>query len=428
MNILLCCQSYAPSVGGVPEVIRQIAEGLATRGHQLTVATGWLPSRDFDILNGVVIKEFNVKGNQLCGMTGETAEYQSLVVDGGFDLIMVYAAQQWTFDALWPVLDKIKSSKVLVPCGFSSLYEPGYRKYFQALPEVLKKFDHLIFHALQYRDIDFARKQGLDSFSVIANGASEIDFDAPIDPLFRIRHGIAESSFLFLTVGSFTGQKGHDELVNAFAAMELPMHRHATLMLNGNALEWMEKGLGSALTKLLGLVKMHGLFYALKRAIKKMAAASRSPRDVGESVNQSQANKRVLVTNLPRKELTQAFMAADLFVFASNIEYSPLVLFEAAAAGTPFLSVNVGNATEIAQWTGAGIICPSSIDAKGYTKVDEKVLAKTMAALMEQKERLKSLGAIGKRNWQDHYKWENIVRQYEHTFEQLVLKNQASRI
>ena len=121
-------------------------------------------------------------------------------------------------------------------------------------------------------------------------------------------------------------------------------------------------------------------------------------------------------------------MAADLFVFASNIEYSPLVLFEAAAAGTPFLSVNVGNATEIAQWTGAGIICPSSIDAKGYTKVDEKVLAKTMAALMEQKERLKSLGAIGKRNWQDHYKWENIVRQYEHTFEQLVLKNQASQI
>jgi Nucleoside-diphosphate-sugar epimerases len=44
--------------------------------------------------------------------------------------------------------------------------------------------------------------------------------------------------------------------------------------------------------------------------------------------------------NLPRPSLVQAFMAADLFVFASNVEYSPLVLFESAASCSmiPFTS------------------------------------------------------------------------------------------
>ncbi|MDO8208681.1 MAG: glycosyltransferase family 4 protein [Gallionella sp.] len=420
MRILFCCQFYAPSVGGVQEVIRQLAERFVARGHQVTVATTTLPARDFDTLNGVDIQGFDVKGNRVSGMTGEVREYQEYVQRGDFDVVMIYAAQQWTFDALWPVLDNIKYAKVFGPCGFSGLYESGYAKYYQDLPEVLRKFDHLIFNATKYRDIDYVRDLGIGGFSILSNGANEVEFDVVPDPTFRVRHGIPLQSFLFLTVGSFTGLKGHHELVNAFARMHLPENQHATLILNGNEVQSLEKGLGDISRKFVGLVKTHGLIYSLKQAVRRMIGSSSSPRTVAESINKLQSNKLVLVTDLPRKELTQAFIAADLFVFASNIEHSPLVLFEAAAAGTPFLSVYVGNAEEIARWTGAGVMCPSEVDAKGYTRVNEGVLAQTMASLMKQNDLLETMGVTGKKNWQERFTWGKVAGQYEEIFTRLV--------
>jgi glycosyltransferase involved in cell wall biosynthesis len=109
----------------------------------------------------------------------------------------------------------------------------------------------------------------------------------------------------------------------------------------------------------------------------------------------------------------QAFMTADLFVFASIVEYSPLVLFEAAAAGTPFLSVPVGNAEEISGWTGGGIICPAEKDERGYTRVDPAVLAREMERCMDAPDMLARIGAIGKERWRHLFTWQTIARQYE---------------
>ncbi|OPY13593.1 MAG: D-inositol-3-phosphate glycosyltransferase [Syntrophus sp. PtaB.Bin075] len=128
------------------------------------------------------------------------------------------------------------------------------------------------------------------------------------------------------------------------------------------------------------------------------------------------AGKNVVVTDLPRPSLVNAFMAADLFVFASNVEYSPLVLFESAAAGTPFLTVPVGNSEEIAQWTGAGVVCPAERDARGYTRVDPHVLAKHMCKLVKDEALRQRLGAAGKKNWREKFTWEKISREYEKIF------------
>lgn len=416
MRILLCCQFYAPSVGGVQEVIRQIGERLVASGHQVTVATTRLPTRDFEILNGVFVKGFDVAGNLVGGMTGEIGQYQEYVLGGAFDIIMIYAAQQWTFDALWPILDKITIPKVFIPCGFSGLYEPGYAKYFQKMPEILSQFDGLVFHATHYRDIDFARKHGIGGLSIIPNGADDEEFNVAADPLFRSRLEIPAQSFLFLTVGSFSGLKGHLELAKAFSQLKLLEGQHATLILNGNEVQLLKGGIGRSLLKFVSAVKTYGLVYSIRRVWTKLLGTRESPMEVASLINKSQPDKKVLVTNFQRKKLTQAFMAADLFVFASNVEYSPLVLYESAAAGTPFLTVNVGNAAEIAQWTGAGVICPSAVDRKGYTRVDEGVLAQAMAELMQQKERLKKLARTGKKNWAERYTWGEIAAQYEQLF------------
>lgn len=428
MKILFCCQFYAPSVGGVQEVMRQIAERLVRRGHHVTVATAKLPNRSFTSLNGVEIREFDVSGNLVGGMSGEVDEYREFVVSGDFDVMMIKAAQQWTFDALWPVYARIPYARVFIPCGFSGLYEPAYAGYFRKMPEILKLQDHLVFYASQYRDIDFARHHGLTHFSVIPNGASEIDFGVEADATFRARHGIAENSFLFLTVGSFTGLKGHLELVKAFALMKLDEGRHATLILNGNAVRILDSSVGGILAKFVGVVRTRGLKAAFGSVIGKILGklnTEGTPQGIANNVNHNQPNKTVLITDLSRQDLTQAFMAADLFVFASNIEYSPLVLYEAAAAGTPFLTVSVGNSAEIANWTGAGVMCPSKVDEKGYTRVDEQVLANSMAELMQTPVHLAELGAAGRKSWAERFTWEQVSLQYERIFNELIADRAA---
>lgn len=429
MKILFCCEFYAPSVGGVQEVMRQLAERLVEKGHQVTVATSKLPIRNFTSLNGVQIKEFSVSGNLVRGIFGDEDQYRQYVIGGNFDVMMIKAAQQWTFDALWSVLDKIKIPKVFIPCGFSGLMEPAYQDYFSKIPEVLRKFDHLIFYASDYRDINFTKQHNIFNFSIIPNGASEKEFNTAVDLSFRSRNGITDDAFVFLTVGSLTGLKGHFELAHAFNKLVLKEGIQAVLILNGNDCLRLDDSLFSLPRKFISLILTYGVYYTMRHALKSLlrrlginVGKSVGILDIANEVNKKEKQKKILVTNFPRQELIHAYMVSDLFVFASNIEYSPLVLFESAAAGIPFLSVDVGNAVEIAEWTQSGEICPSEKDSKGYTRVLPGVLAEKMAEMMNDLPKLKKMGAMAKFNWSEKYTWEKIAIQYEQIFENL-LKN-----
>ena len=359
-------------------MVRQIAERMVRRGHEVTVATTALKERTFRNLNGVHVEGFDVNGHLQQGLYGEVDRYREFVISGRFDALMVKAAQQWTFDALWPILDKIRYAKVFIPCGFSGLYRPEYTPYYAEMPAILRTFDRLIFYASDYRDINFARKHGLSNFSVIPNGASEIEFGVSKDSAFRSRHGIAIEDFVILTVGSLTGLKGHLEIAEAFQLADF-RGRAATLILNGN-IPTVGKIISgpNPFRSLVTRYRFEGtlaasrwLTEAMGRRLKQLFQRRTDDylarlRAIVDSVNGESASKRILLADLPRSEVIQAYLNSDLFVFASHIEYSPLVLYEAAAAGLPFLSVPVGNAEEIARWTKGGSICPAARDEQGY--------------------------------------------------------------
>jgi glycosyltransferase involved in cell wall biosynthesis len=144
------------------------------------------------------------------------------------------------------------------------------------------------------------------------------------------------------------------------------------------------------------------------------AREATNPLSYWKAEAQQLSNDRLLlVTDFERRELVQAYMAADLFVFASNIEYSPLVLYETVAAGTPFLSVPVGHTEEIARWTGGGMICPAEKDERGYTRVAPAVLAREIAKAIEDPKKLSSLGKAGQDAWKERFTWSAIAREYE---------------
>lgn len=429
LSILLACEFYAPSVGGVQEVMRQIAERLVARGHSVTVATTRLQERTTEQINGVDIAQFSVAGNAVAGLSGEVDRYRQFLLDARFDLVMVKAAQQWTFDAMIAVLDRIRMKSVFIPCGFSKLFEPEYAQYYREMPGVLRRFDRLVFYATHYRDIDFARQHGIDSFCVLPNGADEREFAVPRDPAFRRRHSIPEEAFLLITVGNVNGQKGHHELLESLPW--IAPTRPVFLLMIGARPSAASKGLALVrqVRAAIGARGPAGLVDLMRRLLSRAREASSRPAEQSAprtspdtllaQVNAPGALPRAALMALPRAEVVQAYLNADLFVFASNVEYSPLVLFEAAAAGLPFLSVPVGNAAEIAEWTGCGIICPAAQDARGYTRVSAEILGAGISRLVENQANLRALGATGRQRFLESYTWEAITRRYEALFFEL---------
>jgi glycosyltransferase involved in cell wall biosynthesis len=438
MRLLFCCESYWPHRGGVQEVIRQIAERMAEAGHDVTVATSTHPERKETTHNGVNIASFDVSGNFVTGIRGEVDRYRDFLTGFDGDAILIKAAQQWSFDALWPVLDQINARKVFVPCGFSSFYEPSFRDYFRKLPDVLRKFDHLIFYAEHYRDIDFARANGITNFSTIPNGASEVEFgrETRRDGRLRQELGIPPTDLVFLTVGAPTSAKGHEIVAEAFAQADLD-GRGATLILNG---DWPSGRFTishfhavlrrfaslNSIRKGIQLFREAGLKGVTERVFPKPPAKRTKVTEAAAIAVQgeSQASptsvpisapvqKTVLRLNLLREKVIDAFFEADLFVFASKVEYSPLVLFESAAAGTPFLTVPAGNASEIVRWTGGGWLCPADRDERGYIKVSPVVLAREIEKAIRAPDYLRKLGAAGRQAWRDRFTWEKIAKSYE---------------
>lgn len=416
MKILICCDSYFPSVGGVQIVLQQIAERLAKRGHNITIATSKLANRESNIINGIKIEEFDVSGNFVSGISGEKQKYRDFVLSQNYDVLLMKAAQTWSFDSLMDDLKKIIKRKVFIPCGFSGLFYNYYADYYKKMPSALKEFDHLIFYAENYRDINFAKEHNISKYSTIPNGASEIEFSVDRDITLRDRYGIAESDILLMTVGTFTGGKGHTEVANAFELAKFD--KPATLILNGNVPDKKAKVTFPVLIK--NYFKM-GPFSMIRRILYNLLLLTRIKKvdkirdwsNISKNINSNQKHKNVLITNLNRNDLIQCFLNADLFVFASNIEYSPLVLYESVAAGLPFLSVPVGNAVEIAKWTQGGIICPAESDINGRTAVDPQILANNISDLLNDRTLLLKLSENGKKNWKKKFTWDTISYQYE---------------
>lgn len=398
MRILHAVESYYPSVSGAPEVVRHLSERMVKAGHEVTIATRKLPNRKSLTHNGVNIVEFNIRPTSeqgmstVTGLAGDIKKYQDFLLKSDFDVIMTYAAQQWTTDLMLPILDKIKAKRVIVPCGYSALYDPMYEQYFKDMPDYLRKFDASVYLSNDYRDINFAREHNIKNIHLIANGADETEFsDLPTrseKTALRKKHGIR--GLMLMTIANYTGEKGHAELLKVFK--HLPVAR-ATLVSAGTA----TPGVGS-----YDMFNVHA-----------------------DRINSSLkfAGKRVvMIDGTDRAQVRELLKCADLFVFLSNIEASPLVLFEANAAGTPFIATAAGNSAEIAEWTGGGVIVKTHSMPNGRVKANLKDALKQITKLAYNKPRRLALGSKGRKSWQKNFTWQKLANDYLVLYKSLVGK------
>tara|TARA_B100000989_G_C19519724_1_gene463548 strand:- start:724 stop:1830 length:1107 start_codon:yes stop_codon:yes gene_type:complete len=315
MNILICAESFYPEINGVSSVITNLASEFIKKNFTVSVATKKISNRKKLNINkkGVRVHQFDVKGNLVRGIAGEKKKYTDFLKKSNYDIIFFYAAQQWSFDLALPLLDKLKAKICFAPCGFSRLNNFFYKNYFRLLFNKIKFCDLVIFHSKYYQDYLICKKKRVKNICVIHNGSQNYQ-DLKINyNNFRKNNIIIISEIKF--------NKGIDRALLSLIFSKLN---------NNNLIIYTQKK-----PKSLNLY-----FIFLKLLIFFLKIKNKFLVKFKYGVSEKKLH-------LERKK-------AFLFLFGSRLECSPLVLFESAAAGLPFISFNVGNSMEISKITGAG--------------------------------------------------------------------------
>jgi glycosyltransferase involved in cell wall biosynthesis len=394
MKILHTVEVFYPPEGGMQKVVREISERLAKMGHLVTIATKYDSRIKYTTKNNIVIKQFKISGNFVRGYEGEAKEirrYQNFLKNSYFDIITNFAAQQWATDLTFPLLTQLKAKKVFVPTGFSGLYLPEYQKYFANMKNWMKKYDMNVFLSNNYRDINFARKSKIKKIELIPNGASEEEFLLKSDINVRKELEISNNTFLILHVGSHTGLKGHKEMMSIFSQARIT---NTVLLVIGNK-------------------KNNGCF---KSCSIRSKIFNLSPIRLIDK-------KKIILASLNRKKTVSVYKQADLFLFPSNIECSPIVLFECMASKTPFLTTDVGNSKEIIKWSRGGVILPTMKDKNGYGHAKINESARMLEDMYVDKKEREKISENGFKVWKKRFTWKLIAKQYDCLYRKLLKKN-----
>ncbi len=375
LSILNTVERYYPYLGGAEIVVQQISERLAKRGHQVTVATSAHPQRFSTELNGVNIEQFDIHGSMANGCGGTDIErYRRFLLEHPADVMMNYAAQQWATDLAFDLMPTLKEQRVnvLAPCGYSALADsktlknPQFTDYFnQTIPHSIPLYDAAIYHSGCYQDYEYAQNHGFTNSVIIPNAVCEEEFYTAPKINFCKKYGIT-TKYMGLCVANFYRGKGHDRIIECVRQMNRP---DFTMVFIGKESDTLND-------------------------LRSMAA---------------DLNIKICV-DIPRQDTVAAYHQADIFLFASKVEASPLVIIEAKASRTPFISTDCGNVRE---WTG-GIVCaPEKIAQYANRLLDDETIRKTLAE-------------EGFKEWKEKLTWKAVVDRYEDLYLKLYHKKNVN--
>lgn len=367
VRLVLTVERYAPAIGGCERVVQRIAEGLAARGHVVHVITGG--QREDVEFGGVHVHRLPISGNQTRGIRGDAAMVSGLIGRIEPDLVFNYMAQTWSTDCCFELLEREDRPRmVMAPCGFSGLGKRRYTRYFAAMPAILRSYDALIFPSSAYQDWEFANGAGAERIFLVANGAD------PATATGETLRAQLPGGQIVVTIGRHVLSKGHGD----FARLIRKLARDR--QLTGVIVAPPRRGLDG---------------------VRGCQPICRARAHLGSTLR--------FIDGSPPGVVPDALAAADLFMFTSQLESGPLVLLEAMAAGTPWVSLNVGHASQLA----GGIV------ADGLPELLDAAKQILDGARPE-------LGTQGQAAWEADHRWENIVPAYESVFEK-VLETSAIR-
>lgn len=366
MKILHCVEYYYPHIGGAEKHVQILSERYSKLGHECHVATTKINYRKFKRINKVKIIEFDIKGNSVRGYQGDTSAYQEFLLNNNYDLIVFYAAQQWSFDLSIEILEKIKARKIFIPCGFSKLNKTIYKLYYKILSLKINQFDKIICFSKSLQDYLFIQNIYKKKIDVIYNGAFQIKMKKKI---FKNKFQDKTNNITLINIANFKFNKGQ---YNVLKVVEKLKFKKFSLFLIGTNIK---KNLYYLYIKIK-------IFFILK--------------------NNSNAEIKI-INNASQKEIASAYNECDYFISGSNIECSPLVLFETLAAKKIYLGKPVGNVKEIIDKVKFGYY---SINLNNITKELDYYISNKYHENEIIKKKIF-------RKYLKYFNWKNLLKKYQ---------------
>ena len=339
MKIVFTVHSYYPNKDGVQAVTRYLAEGLASRGHNVCVITHEIEGEptyerknNVDIIrvNAVTIHTFN---------HGDKKTVQSIIIKktNDADALINVCAQTALTDWSFPLLKQLKCKRVLYLHGiidtkiskkdfesisvFAHKLWNRYRsKFYYAINKrYLKEYDvvtqlHRFDEGFEY----FKNKLGIESV-VIENAADNSFFLEKKENHFNLQNKY------IINVANYMKRKNQEFILKAFYMCSLFDY---SLVFIGS-------------TK-------NDYYYKLCE-LKKELDEKYGIRDVH------------ILSEVPREYVHEYVNNATIYAMGSLWEAFPISIIESMASGIPFVSTNVG----ITRYLPGGIVV-NSIDEMSY--------------------------------------------------------------
>ena len=373
MLILQTSHTYPPKVDGVSEVVAQISNRLVARGHEVHVVTSALPGLpQEELIDGVHVHRFAVTGDSLRGIRGEVDTFMQFVASREWDIVAMHHSGIWTTDLLLPELRRLSCGKVFIPHGLIRFNYPQFAGYFEEMAGHLAYCDAIVALSPLTEESKFAAAHGLQKPVIIRNGVDTNKFSGPKRQV-RARWNIGDRPWM-VVVGNHNPNKGHAAVFDVMNAVRRHNKDAKATIIGGNypAAKWS-----------LGRLGIKGGCWHRCRL---------------SSISHTGVELR---RNVPREDVLSAIREADLLLVTSKWEASPLMVLESMAAGTPWLSFDVGCVSEHV----GGLVVRSAPE-----------MADTAIELLGNAARRRELGAAGRERVAERHDWDNIVRQYEELF------------
>jgi len=319
-KILLTTPTYPPINSGLGNVVQQLAKFISEQGWEVVVATGGSSRGQYrDSVSGALIEQFNIKGADSIAqpLQGDIDGYVDYLKESKFDIVLMNAWQIWSTDLVLAHHLEINGKKFLYshcissnsiigkPTLHSIIRYLAWRPYWWSMPEKIKLLDGIIFLEAsgcdaRFDDAKLAMRLGVKQV-VVPNSISELALSIlnTGSKNFLERNGI-------LSVGAYDWQKGHDFVLKAYANSSLK--NRVPLDIYGQK------------------------YSAFSQDLKNLALhLALDPKFVH------------FHEGLTQVELLERYSNARLFLYGSHTECQPLVILDAMATGTPFISRATGS-------------------------------------------------------------------------------------
>ncbi len=328
MRILFVSESYYPYQGGVPMVVKYLAEGLAVE-NDVSVATSISPTEGLSIedeYNGVHIRRFVLWHNMAKKVKGDLQGIRRFVVNGSFDVIIIECGQAMTTDALLPIMRQIKIPCILHAHGLSGLLcKPFSLKsdFKHTIGATYNWFRMQIYYGFTFKqqckyfaasisltDCDSGYNyvtKNIQSNYVLCNAADDIFFEEAEEQYELPTDG---KPYL-ISIANYSVVKNQIEMMRSFYKSK---HKEYALVMIGS--------------------KKTPYYYELQKAKAKL------DKQYGE-------RSVFMFTEIDRKCFPRILDNAAIYLISSTHEEFSISLIEAMARSLPFISTCVGNAHQL---------------------------------------------------------------------------------